>query len=217
VIGIRGVVVDVSRIKEYERELRKTHDVYRHAIMNIEGVPYVFSYSDKKYKFIGENHKNILGIDLKEMTLEKYHDRILERIVTDETLPQDAIQLARYFEEGKVDRYRVDFKIIDDNGEERWLHDSSIPIKDPETGKVVESLGILVDVTDRRRIERKLAESEARLRSILNAIVDLVFVFDKEGRYAFVHAYDRELLIYKDWKGQLRIIKKERWILLTIF
>ncbi|MBO8152593.1 MAG: PAS domain S-box protein [Candidatus Marinimicrobia bacterium] len=197
VIGIRGVVVDVSRIKEYERELRKTHDVYRRAIMNIEGVPYVFSYSDKKYKFIGENYKNILGIDLKEMTLEKYHDRILERIVTDETLPQDAIQLARYFEEGKVDRYKVDFKIIDDNGEERWLHDSSIPIKDPETGKVVESLGILVDVTDRRRIERKLAESEARLRSILNAIVDLVFVFDEEGRYAFVHAYDRELLIYR--------------------
>ncbi len=41
----------------------------------------------------------------------------------------------------------------------------------------------LVDVTERKRVEEKLRESENKLRAIFAAIRDAIFVFDKDGRY----------------------------------
>ena len=41
----------------------------------------------------------------------------------------------------------------------------------------------LVDVTERKRAEERLRESEYKLRAIFAAIHDVIFVYDKEGRY----------------------------------
>jgi len=45
-----------------------------------------------------------------------------------------------------------------------------------------------------KRVEETLRESESRLRSILSSMVDLVFVFDHEGRFIFYHCPSLDLL-----------------------
>jgi PAS domain S-box-containing protein len=44
------------------------------------------------------------------------------------------------------------------------------------------------DISRRRRMEEALKESEGRLSSILSAMVDFVFAFDRNGRFTFYHA-----------------------------
>ena len=39
------------------------------------------------------------------------------------------------------------------------------------------------EITGRLRTERELQENEGRLRALANAMPDLVFVLDEEGRY----------------------------------
>jgi len=50
-----------------------------------------------------------------------------------------------------------------------------------------------LDITERKRAEEALAESESRLRSTLVSMDDLVFVFDRQGRFTLWYAPLAEL------------------------
>ena len=63
-----------------------------------------------------------------------------------------------------------------------------------EAGKPVAIATTERDITERKRTEEALRESESRLRSILSSMVDLVFVFDNEGRFIFYHCPSSDLL-----------------------
>jgi PAS domain-containing protein len=63
-----------------------------------------------------------------------------------------------------------------------WTFEVKFPIRDA-TGAMVAIGGVAVDVTDRKKAELALAESEARFRSFMdNAPFDMV-VKDLQGRY----------------------------------
>ncbi|ODS38324.1 hypothetical protein BEH94_09825 [Candidatus Altiarchaeales archaeon WOR_SM1_SCG] len=51
------------------------------------------------------------------------------------------------------------------------------------------------EVIERKRAEEEVRESESKLKSILSSMVDLVFGFDKNGRFVFYHS-PRESLLY---------------------
>lgn len=63
-----------------------------------------------------------------------------------------------------------------------WNFVSISPIFDDQ-GKIGHFISIQVDITERKRTEQALRESEARLSAIVNAIPDLIFVLDEDGRY----------------------------------
>ncbi len=56
-----------------------------------------------------------------------------------------------------------------------------------EAGEVVAVVGVHTDITDRKRMEAALRESEARNRAILNAIPDMMFVQHRDGAYLDYH------------------------------
>ena len=60
----------------------------------------------------------------------------------------------------------------DANGEETWLLCDAVPAIDPATGEVGDVILSLVDVTERRRIERALRESEERFRTMVDSLAD---------------------------------------------
>jgi PAS domain S-box-containing protein len=50
-------------------------------------------------------------------------------------------------------------------------------------GRVERYLGIVIDVTERKRIERELYESQAKLETALASMTDAVFISDEKGRF----------------------------------
>jgi PAS domain S-box-containing protein len=65
-----------------------------------------------------------------------------------------------------------------------------------EAGKVVRYQGTLVDVTERRALEKKLRRQEEFQRRLLESFPDLILVLDLKGQYTFVSARIAELLGY---------------------
>ncbi|MCK4280344.1 MAG: PAS domain S-box protein, partial [Candidatus Thorarchaeota archaeon] len=57
--------------------------------------------------------------------------------------------------------------------------------------------GIVRDISARRQSERALQESEERHRTIISSMSDIVFVYDKENRYAQIYASEESLLYAK--------------------
>jgi PAS domain S-box-containing protein len=65
------------------------------------------------------------------------------------------------------------------------------------SGALIRYQGTLVDVTERRKLERQLFQQEEFRRCLLESFPDLILVVDLEGRYTFVSARVRDLLGYQ--------------------
>ncbi len=63
-----------------------------------------------------------------------------------------------------------------------------------EGGKLIRYQGTLVDVTDRRKLERQLLQQEEFRRRLLESFPDLILVVDLEERYTFVSSRVRDVL-----------------------
>ena len=53
---------------------------------------------------------------------------------------------------------------------------------------------LLRENQERRVLQQKAQANEARLQALINSIPDLIFVFDEQGKFAFVHAPDESQL-----------------------
>jgi len=65
------------------------------------------------------------------------------------------------------------------------------------SGKIVRYQGTLVDVTERREMEKALRRQEEFQRYLLESFPDLILVIDLDERYSFVSSRIRDLLGYK--------------------
>jgi PAS domain S-box-containing protein len=65
------------------------------------------------------------------------------------------------------------------------------------TGKLIRYQGTLVDVTERRKLERQVLQQEEFRRHLLEGFPDLILVVDLQQRYTFVSSRVRDLLGYQ--------------------
>jgi PAS domain S-box-containing protein len=63
-----------------------------------------------------------------------------------------------------------------------------------EAGKLIRYQGTLVDVTERRKLERQVAQQEEFRRRLLESFPDLILVVDLDERYTFASSRVKELL-----------------------
>ena len=71
--------------------------------------------------------------------------------------------------------------------------DSSRAVWDA-SGNIIRYQGTLVDITEKRKMERQLAQQEEFRGRLLESFPDLILVVDREERYTFVSARVRDLL-----------------------
>jgi PAS domain S-box-containing protein len=79
------------------------------------------------------------------------------------------------------------------DGTRAIFHESSRAVWDA-AGNLIRYQGTLVDVTQRRNLERQLLQQEEFRRRLLESFPDLILVVDMEERYTFVSARVRDLL-----------------------
>ena len=65
------------------------------------------------------------------------------------------------------------------------------------SGRVVRYHGALVDITERREMERRLYQQQEFARRLIDSFPDLIFVVDTAGRYTFVGPRVKEILGYE--------------------
>ncbi|WP_299008211.1 PAS domain-containing sensor histidine kinase [uncultured Caulobacter sp.] len=105
--------------------------------------------------------------------------------------------------------YEVEYRLADTSQGERWVHGRGEVIRD-ETGKPTRMIGLNFDVTNRRRAEERVRESEARFRSLADSAPALMWTTRPGGAREFVNqayvdfaglSYDEALTL--DWRSRL--------------
>jgi len=153
---IDGVAEDITDRIRAEQDLKGAHQIYRRAIENARGLPYRLNYEKGNYDFIGEGCEEILGIPRELLDARHMPEMVQEIVVTEPGSWPDPRAYIESFKKGDVKTYRTDIRILLPGGEEKWLSDSSILIHDTNSGRAVASVGILHDITERKRIEQAI-------------------------------------------------------------
>jgi PAS domain S-box-containing protein len=83
-------------------------------------------------------------------------------------------------------RQTCEVRLRNDAQVSRWLYLESLAVHD-EPGLITQWRTALLDITERKRTEQELRESEARFRAILENSQGMVFLKDIEGRYLHVN------------------------------
>jgi PAS domain S-box-containing protein len=82
------------------------------------------------------------------------------------------------------------------DGTPATFQDSSRAVWD-SAGAIIRYQGTLVDITEKRKMEQRLAEEEEFRRRLLEGFPDLILVVDLDERYTFVSARAHDLLGYE--------------------
>ncbi len=89
------------------------------------------------------------------------------------------------------------------NGEKVWVAWRNTPLLDAK-GRSIGLLSVGTDISDRKKAEIALQDSEAELRALFAAMNDVIFAIDREGRYLKIAPTNPELL----YKPPIELIGK---------
>jgi len=91
------------------------------------------------------------------------HFTAWEALIHPDDLP-DVRSRTKELHEGRADSYRGEFRLRGKSGEWRWILSLGRPISWDADGKPLRVIGTHQDITERKRIEQALRDSEARFR-----------------------------------------------------
>jgi len=77
-------------------------------------------------------------------------------------------------------------------GSARWLSTTKVPLRDPQ-GRIIGIVGVGRDITEHKRAEEALRQSEERLQAILDNTTAVIYLKDSEGRYLLVNRWFEKL------------------------
>jgi PAS domain S-box-containing protein len=164
-----AIVERAFEVAEAELELSHARKVleqrerlYKRAIAYAHAVAYQRDYSTKSFSFIDEGIYQLTGYRPEEITPEVWGGLIEERVMEGEGLGLPVDEAIRRTWAGELKIWNADYRIRTRDGQERWLADSSVQIED-EQGKRIGSLGILQDITYRKRVEEELRRLNVEL------------------------------------------------------
>ncbi len=173
-IGYRGADTDVTERKQAENALLESEEKYRALVDSIQDG--VFIIQDEKLVFVNEAFARMAGFTAEELTGTKF-----QNLVAPEDLEMVADRYRRRQTGEDVPR-EYEFKVLHKDGTTRVVVNMQVGLV-PYRGAVA-SMGTLKDITERKRAERALRESEERYRSLVEQTQVPISVIQ-----GFVHVY----------------------------
>ena len=110
--------------------------------------------------------------------------------------PADAARVRTIVEAGvsRGEPFEYDTQITRPDGEQRIIHCRGA-VSQTAAGRPMQIVGTAQDITERKRADEALQQSERTLRALVGSLDDTVFEFDEQGTYLNVWANDERLLV----------------------
>jgi PAS domain S-box-containing protein len=176
--------------KAAQEALEKSETFHRRIIETAAGVPFQLyfggSIGEGFYKYVGPGIQQLLGVSPADFTERRFQKLVEESIPLLPGIPADSAECRRKMLRGEIQHYNADLRVRTADGRVKWLNDSSLPLRDETSGKVIGAYGILLDITERKRAEEALRESETKFRAVFENSVDAIGV-SKAGRHVFIN------------------------------
>jgi PAS domain S-box-containing protein len=178
-------------LRESEARLNRSQEIAHLGSWELDLVKNQLTWSDEVYRIFG----------LQPQEFGATYEAFLEQTHPDDRAAVDAAYSVS-LREGKSS-YEIQHRVVRQaTGEIRWVHEKCQHVTDT-TGKIIRSLGMVLDITERKQAEEALRESEERYRQLFEAESDAIVLIDNEtGRIleannaaSILYGYSREELL----------------------
>jgi PAS domain S-box-containing protein len=162
IIGLRGTIQDITEHKLAEQELAKTNDRFRLVMEASKSVGWEWDIPSGRDSWFGDL-QTMFGIpsDSFDGRVEDFYRRIH---------PEDQKIVAQAVADAMQNQkpYAAEYRVVRLDGTVRWVAARG-SFYYAGTGDPVRMLGMAVDITERKRTEEALRESEQRFRQAIQA------------------------------------------------
>lgn len=181
-----------------EERLRKAEEKYRSIFENaVEGI--FQTTPDGRFLSVNMAMARMLGYQSPERLIAEVTD-IRSQLYVE---PEDREEFLHItVMEEKVSGYEAQFRRRD--GSRMWSSIYARPVHDKH-GKLLYVEGTFEDITERKRAEDALLESEERYRSLMQAAPDPIIVYDSEGTVTYLNSAFTEVF---GWTLEERLGKR---------
>jgi signal transduction histidine kinase len=156
----------VNRLKGSGVQLITTGNRLSEVIENADGVPFQLIFGREPgegyYVNVGAGFRQLLGTESADLTEKLFLDMIEEVIPLSDNIPVNIRDSREKFLRGEIEKYKVELLIKTPSGEKKWIRDSSLPLRDDATGRIIGSVGILFNITDTKTVIESLALANER-------------------------------------------------------
>ncbi len=160
---ITEVVLDITERKKAEEALRESERQYKGLAESLNEVIYRADLETFAATYVNNAVERLYGYSVEEWLSDP-------NLWDDSIHPDDRERVLAEFTKaiGKSEGAIIKYRIIKKDKEVRWVEDCVSWERDQE-GKVISMNGIMYDITERKKAEEALRESEERLRVALSA------------------------------------------------
>lgn len=177
-VGVQGIARDVTERKRGEEVLQETRRRVEDIVHTVDGIVWEADAQTFAFTFVSKQAEQILGYPT-------------ERWLDDPTFwsehihPEDRDFVVEFCKDStnSLTPHQFEYRMLAQDGREVWLKDVVTILA--EAGRPVKLRGIMMDITERKRVDDELRESEQKYRSILDNIEDGYFEVDVAGNLTF--------------------------------
>ncbi len=175
---VLGIARDITERKQAEEALRESNRRFRDIAEN--AFEWIWEVdANGKYTYVSPFINKILGYNPEEVLKKHFYDLFH---------PDDREELKKAAFEvfAKKQPFREFMnRNVHKNGKTVWLSTSGVPILDKE-GNFLGYRGADTDITERKRAEERLRESEGRYRLLAENVTDIIWTTDMNLRFTYI-------------------------------
>lgn len=165
----RRIVADERKRAEEAR--REAENRFRQMAENIHEIFWVMDIKEERFLYISPGYEAVWG----QTCLSLYEH---PRSWIESVHPEDRPDVFENLEQCRKGVFTdLEFRILRPDRSVRWIRNRAFPNKDQE-GDNSRIAGLLEDISERKRAEEALRESEQRFRTFVDHATDALFLFD---------------------------------------
>jgi PAS domain S-box-containing protein len=172
--GLGLISNDITERKKATMALKESEERYRSLVETSHDLIWKCD-AERKFTYLNKAWEKTHGYKVEEMLGRKFTEFQLPEVAE-----HDVKEFGRHMAGGSVVGYETTH--IAKSGEVISLVFNAIPIYN-QNGEIIGTQGTAYDITDRKRAEEAVKESEEKFRRYIENAPDGVLVVDKDGRY----------------------------------
>ncbi|MEA4852173.1 MAG: PAS domain S-box protein [Paludibacter sp.] len=178
ITGVVIVISDITKKVETENRLRESERIKSVVLSNLPGIAYRCLFNKEwTMEFISEGCYSLTGYKAEELLYNKrmsYNDIIAPEF-------RDHLWQCWIHAADTHTHITEEYKIITADNKVKWVWEQGIPIYN-EAGEVEALEGLIIDIDERKTLEKRLFDERTLMRTLIDNIPDSIYAKDAQLR-----------------------------------